>query len=87
MSTEEPKPPLPQPPPPRWTWGAGALFALGVLITVPSGLCTGLFGFIALANNTNEYRIPILMVLQYGGVPLLLGCLLIWAGFRLRKRD
>jgi hypothetical protein len=91
MSTEEPNPPRTPPAPPvvtprrHWTLGAVALFALGLLIAVPSGLCTGLFGFMAFIQPDGLG--PMLpMVALYGGVPLLFGALLIWAGLSLRKR-
>jgi hypothetical protein len=88
MSSEDPKPQLTPSSKPRlrWTFGAIALLSLGILIAVPSGLCTGIFGIMAIVEP-DELGVVLPMVLIFGGVPLALGALLIWLGFKVRKRE
>lgn len=81
-----------QPPPqrtkPRWTAISIALLILGLLILIPSGLCTALLGGSIIAEglpNGDPSGIPI--VLLYGGPPVAIGAALVWAAFKARRRD
>ena len=68
----------------RWNWVSVALFVIGLLILVPSGLCIGLGGIIALnMGNTSELA----FVLMIGGLPAALGALLVWLGLATRQRE
>jgi hypothetical protein len=72
--------------------GAGvALVVIGLLILVPSGLCTGAFGIMAVVTAVNENSgssvIGILTEpLSLGFMPILFGGVLLWAGLQLRKK-
>ena len=68
---------------PRWTFISVALFVLGVLILVPSGLCTAFAGIITIVEGDPS---SVLLVLLFGGVPMVVGALLVWAGFKARER-
>ena len=74
---------------PRWTLISVALLVTGLLILVPSGLCTVLMGASILVEGTylGEPRGMILVVLLFGGVPAVVGGVLVWAGFKARPRD
>jgi hypothetical protein len=71
--------------------GAGvALVVIGLLILVPSGLCTGLMGiagfFAAVSgNNWNDFIDTLTEAIGFGLIPILIGAFLLWAGLRLRK--
>ncbi len=71
--------------------GAGvALVVIGLLILVPSGLCTGLMGiagFVAAVSdkNWNDFFQMLTEAVSFGFIPILLGGVLLWAGLRLRK--
>jgi hypothetical protein len=82
-------PQTPEPPKPKWTGAAITLFAIGLLIFVPSGLCTGIFGIGALvdagSSNGIDYGV-LLMALIVGGIPMLVGFLFIRLGLKERKR-
>lgn len=84
--------PAPEYPPPSGSLGGCALFVIGMLFLIPSGLCTavggiGLVGQLAsdpaeLARDFDSY---------IGFVVLTLGCLaigitLVWLGLRARRR-
>ena len=74
----------------RWTFISIALFVLGLLILVPSGLCTVLFGGMILVEpggSPGELLSIGLMVLMFGVVPMAAGALLVWAGLKARPRD
>jgi hypothetical protein len=74
-----------QPPPrKRWTSGAVALFALGLLILVPSGLCTAAVGIWMLWSE-GYFVIPGMVLV--GGPLILLGALLLTLGLRMRRYD
>ena len=73
---------------PRWTAISIALLILGLLILVPSGLCTALLGGSIIAEglpNGDLSGIPI--VLLYGGPPIAVGAALVWAAFKARRRE
>jgi hypothetical protein len=75
---------------PRWTFISVALFILGLLILVPSGLCTAVFGGMILVEpggSAGELLSIVLMVLMFGVVPMAVGALLVWAGLKARPRD
>jgi hypothetical protein len=79
--------------PPRPPWGALSLtvFVIGLLILVPSGLCTGVLGigFLVEAsqNSSNDGMNFLMELLMFGGLPMLLGFVLVRIGLQLRKRD
>ena len=77
----EPEKPL------RWTAGSIALFVIGLLILVPSGLCTGIFGLMALSDFSRETVGILAMVLMFGGIPMLIGAALVKKGLKARRRD
>ena len=82
--------PQTQPSRPRWTFISVALFILGLLILVPSGLCTVIFGGMILIQpdgSPGELLSIGLMVLMFGVVPMAVGALLVWAGLKARLRD
>jgi hypothetical protein len=82
--------PQAQTPRPRWTFISLALLILGLLILVPSGLCTVIFGGLILAEpggSPGELLSIALMVLMFGVVPMAVGALLVWAGLKARPRD
>jgi hypothetical protein len=60
-----------------------ALVAIGALMTVLSGLCTGVFLLSSLLQPSGM-QIAIL-ALPIGGIPLAVGLLLFWWGRRLLK--
>ena len=73
---------------PRWTAISIALLILGLLILIPSGLCTALLGGSIIAEglpNGDLSGIPI--VLLYGGPPIAMGAALVWAALKSRRRD
>ena len=78
----------------RWTVIAVALLVIGLLILIPSGLCTAVFGGSILVEGlTNpggtlrESLSIILLVLLFGALPMAVGAVLVWAGFKARQRD
>ncbi len=72
---------------PRWTAGAVALFAIGLLVLVPSGLCTGIIGILSLFDGATDFGEFLVIVLPVGGVPMVMGAALVYAGLKLRRRD
>ena len=71
----DPLPPIERRPRRRGT--SIALICIGLLILVPSGLCTGFFG-VALVRGGG----PILLVFLFGGPPILIGLALLLWGLR-----
>jgi hypothetical protein len=69
---------------PRWTAVSIALFVIGLLILVPSGLCTALVGILTLVEGDPS---GIVLALMFGGVPMAVGAALVWAGFKARPRE
>jgi hypothetical protein len=69
---------------PRWTFISLALFVLGLLILVPSGLCTAIGSFLSLAEGDPSF---ILLVLMFGALPIAGGAVLVWAGLKARPRE
>ena len=81
-----------QPTPPgtraHWTFISVALLILGLLILIPSGLCTALVGGSIVAEGVpNGDFSGIAIVLLYGGPPIAVGAALVWAAFKARRRD
>jgi len=74
---------------PHWGAGAVALVVIGLLILVPSGLCTGIFGVGAIydmvTSSSSEGFSILLEALMFGGIPIAIGGLLVFAGFKMRK--
>lgn len=79
-----------QAPPPRKRWGGLAitLLVIGLLIVVPSGLCTGIFGVGALydtmTSSSAEGFSILVEALMIGGIPLAIGAALVYAAFKAR---
>jgi hypothetical protein len=78
--------------PPRRSGAAIALIAIGLLILVPSGLCSAFFGIAFLGDAltaTGEAaayaRGFIWLVPMLGGPPIVLGALLLRLGLRRRR--
>lgn len=69
----------------RWTGVSIAFLVVGLLILVPSGLCTALLGGAVLIEDADPAGV--LAILLYGAVPLALGAALVYAGFNMRQRD
>ena len=83
--SESPPPPVPpQAPPPHWTFISGALFAIGLLILIPSGLCTAFFGVMSLGGGDPSF---LMMALMVGALPIAIGLGLVYAGLNTRRRD
>jgi len=83
-------PPLPSGKP-KWRAGAVAMLVVGLLILIPSGLCTGIFGVGAIydmvTSSSNEGLSILLEALMFGGIPLAIGGLLVLAAFKMRRSD
>ena len=69
----------------RWTGVSIAFLVVGLLILVPSGLCTALLGGATLIEDADPAGL--FAVLLYGAVPIALGAALVYAGFNMRRRD
>ena len=68
----------------HWTFISVALFVIGLLILVPSGLCTAFGGILTIIEGDPS---SVLLVLLFGGLPMAVGALLVWAGLKARSRD
>jgi hypothetical protein len=83
-----PTPPLP-PRPPRWGALAITLLVIGLLILIPSGLCTGIFGVGALydmfTSSSSEGLSIFMEALIIGGIPLAIGGALVYTAFKVRR--
>lgn len=76
-----------QKPRPRWTGAAIALVSIGLLMLIPSGLCTGIIGLSALFDSSGGYDSGLLRIaLLIGGPFVVLGALLVRTGLRERHR-
>ena len=80
----QPKGPADPNPQPRWTGGAIALVLIGLLILIPSGLCTAVFGLGDLMDSGGPFMLIIALVV--GGPFVVLGALLIRTGLRERRQ-
>ncbi|HEY4114251.1 MAG TPA: hypothetical protein VGM17_09345 [Rhizomicrobium sp.] len=78
------------PPQPRWGVISVALMVIGLLILVPSGLCTGLMGLGALfsvfTGNVRDATSTLAMVAVVGGIPVVIGGVLVFAALKLRRK-
>ena len=72
-------------PPQRRTVGAIVLICLGLLLLVPSGLCTGVMGLFDLFGKGGGGLL--ILALVYGGLPLTLGAVLLVLGLNLPRRE
>jgi hypothetical protein len=74
----------------HWTGLAIALLVIGLLILVPSGLCTALFGagalFSIFSGDARDAMSTLSMVTVIGGIPVAIGAVLVFAAFRLRRK-
>jgi len=77
-------PPPDHPPPQRRTVGAIVLISVGLLLLVPSGLCTGVMGLFDLFGRGGGLLI---LALVYGGLPLTVGLALLVLGLNLPRRQ
>jgi hypothetical protein len=72
--------------PPHWTAASIALFVLGLLILVPSGLCTAVVGGMVFVEGLVDADLSgIVIVLLYGGIPVAIGAALLYAALKLRR--
>jgi hypothetical protein len=82
---------MPDQKPLHWTAWSLTLFIIGLLILVPSGLCTGVFGIGVLFDSNSGWKnaaIPLfVMVLVIGGLPMFVGGALVAAGLGMRRRN
>jgi hypothetical protein len=69
-------------------FAAIALIVLGLLILIPSGLCTGAVAIwaIALSGHASNVTGVVGMALTIGGPFVAVGGVLTWLGFRMRRR-
>jgi hypothetical protein len=73
----------------KWPALALAVFVIGLLILIPSGLCTGIFGIMAIVGSFRSPEDAIgLMVeaLAFGGPFIAVGVGLVTLGRRMRER-
>ena len=76
---------------PHWSALAIVLLVIGLLILVPSGLCTALFGVGAIVgafiqpNQAASALSSFLMMLVVGGIPIGIGAALVYAALRIRR--
>ena len=68
---------------PRWTLVSVALFVIGLLILIPTGLCAALVGILAFGEGDSS---AILTILLFAGLPALVGGTLIYAALKARER-
>jgi hypothetical protein len=82
----QPETPSPRP---HWTALSVVLFVIGLLILVPSGLCTGIFGAVSLfgGGDVQESLAALLAILLYGAIPIAIGAVLVYAGLKARRRE
>jgi hypothetical protein len=66
---------------------AVALMLIGLLILVPSGLCTAIFGLSGIASGLQSGQWGALgLAIGFGAIPILLGSALVWAAVHLMRR-
>ncbi|HEV2561683.1 MAG TPA: hypothetical protein VGT78_06040 [Rhizomicrobium sp.] len=73
----------------RWTAISLTIFVVGLLILIPSGLCTSIFGVAYLfgGGNLDETLSMLVTVAMVGGIPMLIGFFMVWSGLALRRKD
>jgi hypothetical protein len=88
----EPAAPTTPPGPQRRRAASIALICIGLLILVPSGLCTAYFGIgfavdMTRTGDTAAYAAAFLQLVPVvGGPPIVIGALLLWWGLRRDRR-
>ncbi|HTK80336.1 MAG TPA: hypothetical protein VL286_07835 [Rhizomicrobium sp.] len=74
---------------PHWSALAVVLLVIGLLILIPSGLCTGIFGigalYDAVTSSSSEGFSILLEALMFGAIPIAIGAALVYAAFKVRK--
>lgn len=74
---------------PHWSALAVVLLVIGLLILIPSGLCTGIFGvgalYDAVTSSSAEGFSILVEALIFGAVPIAIGAALVYAAFKVRK--
>jgi hypothetical protein len=71
----------------RWTGASIALFVLGLLILLPSGLCTAVLGVFAVAEGISTADLgAVFSILLMGSIPAAIGGGLVYAAFKIRRR-
>ena len=73
----------------HWTALSLVIFVVVLLILIPSGLCTGVFGIAYLfsGGNLDETLSMLTTVVMVGGIPMLIGFFMVWSGLALRRKD
>jgi hypothetical protein len=82
----------------RWTVGAAVVAIIGLVILTISGLCTGVTGFGMLyavfsesgSSSANEWATllgTLGIVAIFGGIPMIVGFLILRSGWKMRKRE
>ena len=74
------------PPPgkrPRWTVISVALFVIGLLILIPTGLCVALAGILAIGDNDLSV-VP--SILLFAALPMVVGGAIIYAALKARRQ-
>lgn len=81
---------MPQPERRGSGFAAIALIVVGLLILIPSGLCTGAMAIFSLQGALSGRGSSVIgvagMVLAIGGPFVAIGGVLTWLGFRMRRR-
>jgi hypothetical protein len=73
---------------PRWTGASIALFVLGLLIFLPSALCTLILGGYSVFEAFRTADLSgLFAMLMMGGVPAAIGAALVYAGLKIRRRN
>ena len=68
---------------PRWTLVSVALFVIGLLILIPTGLCVALAGILAIGDNDLSV-IP--SILLFAALPMVVGGAIIYAALKARRQ-
>ncbi len=77
-----------QPPRRHWTATAIALLVIGLVILVPSGLCTAFFGIMGLLYGSGSDALNTLTeALTFGGPFVVIGVVFVALAFRARKQN
>jgi hypothetical protein len=71
----------------RWNGGAIALLVIGLLILIPSGLCTGLGAIPMLFEADAIGRSGAYAMLVFGVPIMAVGAFLVWLAFTVRPRQ
>ena len=72
---------------PHWTVVSVALLLIGLLIFLPAALCTVLVGSLFVTDPSGADASSVMAIFVFGGLPMAVGALLIWAGWKARSRD